>query len=162
MCKFTREIINSRRENIWVITCFWGASGFFVGPVDFLIHWPPGPVVATVQCQGLYLHGVGPIHFITPIVLLTWTTPAPHIQHSTFQSLSTLPSHQSHFDHLCCIIERCEGTPKLLTSVMVTTVFVHYSWFTRGFAKLHKFATSEITLQEGLTWKKIHWKIVPK
>ena len=44
-----REIINSRRENIWVITCFWGASGFFGGPVDFLIHWPPGPVVATVQ-----------------------------------------------------------------------------------------------------------------
>ena len=38
---------------IWVITCFWGASGFFGGPVDFLIHWPPGPVVATVQCQGL-------------------------------------------------------------------------------------------------------------
>ena len=30
-----------------------GASGFFGGPVDFLIHWPPGPVVATVQCQGL-------------------------------------------------------------------------------------------------------------
>ena len=54
MCNFTREIINSRRENIWVITCFWGASGFFGGPVDFLIHWPPGPVVATVQCQGLY------------------------------------------------------------------------------------------------------------
>ena len=27
--------------------------GFFGGPVDFLIHWPPGPVVATVQCQGL-------------------------------------------------------------------------------------------------------------
>ena len=22
--------------------------------MDFLIHWPPGPVVATVQCQGLY------------------------------------------------------------------------------------------------------------
>ena len=21
--------------------------------MDFLIHWPPGPVVATVQCQGL-------------------------------------------------------------------------------------------------------------
>ena len=50
-----REIINSRCENIWVITCFWGASGFFGGPVDFLIHWPPGPVVATVQCQGLKL-----------------------------------------------------------------------------------------------------------
>ena len=32
---------------------FLGASGFFGGPVDFLIHWPPGPVVATVQCQGL-------------------------------------------------------------------------------------------------------------
>ena len=30
-----------------------GASGFLGGPVDFLIHWPPGPVVATVQCQGL-------------------------------------------------------------------------------------------------------------
>ena len=27
--------------------------GFWGGPVDFLIHWPPGPVVATVQCQGL-------------------------------------------------------------------------------------------------------------
>ena len=27
--------------------------GFLGGPVDFLIHWPPGPVVATVQCQGL-------------------------------------------------------------------------------------------------------------
>ena len=27
MCNFTREIKNSRRENIWVITCFWGASG---------------------------------------------------------------------------------------------------------------------------------------
>ena len=53
MCNFTPEIINSRREAIWVITCFWGASGFFGGPVDFLIHWPPGPVVATVQCQGL-------------------------------------------------------------------------------------------------------------
>ena len=25
----------------------------FWGPVDFLIHWPPGPVVAIVQCQGL-------------------------------------------------------------------------------------------------------------
>ena len=26
--------------------------------MDFLIHWPPGPVVATVQCQGLnYLSG---------------------------------------------------------------------------------------------------------
>ena len=36
----------------WV---FWGASGFFGGPVDFLIHWPPGSVVATVQCQGLLL-----------------------------------------------------------------------------------------------------------
>ena len=23
--------------------------------MDFLIHWPPGPVVATVQCQGLQL-----------------------------------------------------------------------------------------------------------
>ena len=23
--------------------------------MDFLIHWPPGPVVATVQCQGLPL-----------------------------------------------------------------------------------------------------------
>ena len=23
--------------------------------MDFLIHWPPGPVVATVQCQGLGL-----------------------------------------------------------------------------------------------------------
>ena len=22
--------------------------------MDFLIHWPPGPVVATVQCQGLH------------------------------------------------------------------------------------------------------------
>ena len=22
--------------------------------MDFLIHWPPGPVVATVQCQGLW------------------------------------------------------------------------------------------------------------
>ena len=32
-----------------------GASGFLGGPVDFLIHWPPGPVVATVQCQGLRL-----------------------------------------------------------------------------------------------------------
>ena len=21
--------------------------------MDFLIHWPPGPVVAAVQCQGL-------------------------------------------------------------------------------------------------------------
>ena len=21
--------------------------------MDFLIHWPPGPVVATVQCQGM-------------------------------------------------------------------------------------------------------------
>ena len=21
--------------------------------MDFLIHWPPGPVLATVQCQGL-------------------------------------------------------------------------------------------------------------
>ena len=54
--------INSRRENNlvhymflggqWV---FWGASGFFGGPVDFLIHWPPGPgpVVATVQSQDL-------------------------------------------------------------------------------------------------------------
>ena len=41
------------RKHFWVITCFWGASGFFGGPVDFLIHWPPGPVVATVQCQGL-------------------------------------------------------------------------------------------------------------
>ena len=60
MCNFTREIINSRRENNlvhymflggqWV---FWRASGFFGGPLDFLIHWPPGPVVATVQCQGL-------------------------------------------------------------------------------------------------------------
>ena len=28
---------------------------FFGGPVDFLIHWPPGPVVATVQCHGLSL-----------------------------------------------------------------------------------------------------------
>ena len=28
--------------------------GILGGPVDFLIHWPPGPVVATVQCQGLY------------------------------------------------------------------------------------------------------------
>ena len=36
---------------------FWGASGFFGGPVDFLIHWPPGPVVATVQCQGLRTNG---------------------------------------------------------------------------------------------------------
>ena len=26
--------------------------------MDFLIHWPPGPVVATVQCQGLcYVRG---------------------------------------------------------------------------------------------------------
>ena len=41
------------RKHFWVITCFWGASGFFGGPVDFLIHWPPGPVVAKVQCQGL-------------------------------------------------------------------------------------------------------------
>ena len=24
--------------------------------MDFLIHWPPGLVVATVQCQGLMLH----------------------------------------------------------------------------------------------------------
>ena len=24
--------------------------------MDFLIHWPPGPVVATVQCQGLPMH----------------------------------------------------------------------------------------------------------
>ena len=23
--------------------------------MDFLIHWPPGPVVATVECQGLPL-----------------------------------------------------------------------------------------------------------
>ena len=23
--------------------------------MDFLIHWPPGPVVTTVQCQGLML-----------------------------------------------------------------------------------------------------------
>ena len=23
--------------------------------MDFLIHWPPGPVVATVQCQGLVI-----------------------------------------------------------------------------------------------------------
>ena len=23
--------------------------------MDFLIHWPPGPVVATVQCQGLLI-----------------------------------------------------------------------------------------------------------
>ena len=30
-----REIINSRRENIWVITCFWGASGFFGGASGF-------------------------------------------------------------------------------------------------------------------------------
>ena len=29
--------VNSRRENIWVITFF----GFFGGPVAFLIHWPP-------------------------------------------------------------------------------------------------------------------------
>ena len=48
-----QKCATSRRENIWVITCFWEASGFFGGPVDFLIHWPPGPVVATVQCQGL-------------------------------------------------------------------------------------------------------------
>ena len=25
--------------------------------MDFLIHWPPGPVVATVQCQGLQRTG---------------------------------------------------------------------------------------------------------
>ena len=25
--------------------------------MDFLIHWPPGPVVATVQCQGLNCPG---------------------------------------------------------------------------------------------------------
>ena len=25
--------------------------------MDFLIHWPPGPVVATVQCQGLEVVG---------------------------------------------------------------------------------------------------------
>ena len=56
-------IINSRRENIWVITCFWGASGFFGGQVDFLIHWPPGP--ATVQCQGLYLSYLS--------IILHWT-----------------------------------------------------------------------------------------
>ena len=24
--------------------------------MDFLIHWPPGPMVATVQCQGLGMH----------------------------------------------------------------------------------------------------------
>ena len=27
--------------------------------MDFLIHWPPGPVVATVQCQGLTSIHVG-------------------------------------------------------------------------------------------------------
>ena len=26
--------------------------------MDFLIHWPPGPVVATVQCQGLLLRKI--------------------------------------------------------------------------------------------------------
>ena len=26
--------------------------------MDFLIHWPPGPVVATVQCQGLFQKSV--------------------------------------------------------------------------------------------------------
>ena len=34
---------------------FGGPVGFLGGAVDFLIHWPPGPVVATVQCQGLYM-----------------------------------------------------------------------------------------------------------
>ena len=70
-----------------------------------------------------------------PAYLPTWSRPYPfyyptsladmnysnHPQHSRFQFLSSLPSHQSHFDHLCCTIERCEGTPKLLTSVIVTT-----------------------------------------
>ena len=26
--------------------------------MDFLIHWPPGPVVATVQCQGLQIYAI--------------------------------------------------------------------------------------------------------
>ena len=45
MYNFTREIINSRRENIWVIICFlggqwvfWGASGFS----DSLAPWASG------------------------------------------------------------------------------------------------------------------------
>ena len=41
--------------------------------MDFLIHWPPGPVVATVQCQGLELQcfqyiGVMDIYFFLLIV----------------------------------------------------------------------------------------------
>ena len=51
MCNFTR-VWNHKfqpRKHLGL----WGSSGFFGGPVDFLIHWPPGPVVATVQCQGL-------------------------------------------------------------------------------------------------------------
>ena len=43
VCNFTREIINSRRENIWVITCFLGgASGFFGGQWIFWFTGPPG------------------------------------------------------------------------------------------------------------------------
>ena len=55
MCNFTHEIINSCRDNIFGSLHVFGGldSGFFGGPVDFLIHWPPGPVVATVQCQGV-------------------------------------------------------------------------------------------------------------
>ena len=30
--------------------------------MDFLIHWPPGPVVATVQCKGLPFTPGRPVH----------------------------------------------------------------------------------------------------
>ena len=46
--------------------------GFFGGPVDFLIHWPPGPVVATVQCQGLALPLVIAVIRVDLDLILGW------------------------------------------------------------------------------------------
>ena len=50
--------VNHAARNCGSVKKFGRASGFLAGPVDFQIHWPCGPVVSTVQCQGLLLLAV--------------------------------------------------------------------------------------------------------
>ena len=43
--------------------------------MDFLIHWPPGPVVATVQCQGLLHHRTVIINIRVDVSRRMWLVP---------------------------------------------------------------------------------------
>ena len=113
--------VNHAARNCGSVKKFGRASGFLAGPVDFQIHWPCGPVVSTVQCQGL------------------------HIYHCQGQGRLHIYQGQSGIDYSDTMHYRSGGEAVLFTYYYLSTHFsqsAHYSYFSSPYI-YHLFFTSK-------------------